>query len=84
MDDLACLGCGKTFSTQKRLSSHEVQCAEQRTLKKSLDKSRRRLDKKKRRKTYHNETHDDMHAMHEELMDIRDDMPADDIQVCLA
>jgi hypothetical protein len=72
MDDLTCLGCDKTFSSQKRLSSHETQCAEQRTLKKSLDKARRHLDKKKRRKTHH-----------EEPMDVRDETPANDMQVSL-
>ncbi|KAG2117405.1 hypothetical protein BD769DRAFT_1672651 [Suillus cothurnatus] len=43
---------------------------EQRTLKKSLDKAHRHLDKKKRRKMHH-----------EELMDVRDGTPANDMQV---
>lgn len=50
MDDLTCLGCAKSFATQKRLSSHEAQCAANKTLDTDIYKSQRRLEKEKRKK----------------------------------
>jgi hypothetical protein len=50
MDDLSCLGCAKSFTTQKRLSSHEAQCAANKSLDTDIYKSQRRLEKEKRKK----------------------------------
>jgi hypothetical protein len=49
MDDLSCLGCARSFTTQKRLSSHEAQCAANKSLDTDIYKSQRRLEKEKRR-----------------------------------
>ncbi|KAG1726131.1 hypothetical protein EDB19DRAFT_1833535 [Suillus lakei] len=50
MDDLSCLGCAKSFATQKRLSAHEAQCAANKSLDTNIYKNQRRLEKEKRRK----------------------------------
>ncbi|KAG1897520.1 uncharacterized protein F5891DRAFT_1191719 [Suillus fuscotomentosus] len=50
MDDLTCLGCVKSFATQKRLSSHEAQCAANKTLDTDIYKSQQHLEKEKCKK----------------------------------
>ncbi|KAG2136992.1 hypothetical protein DEU56DRAFT_912764 [Suillus clintonianus] len=49
MDDLSCLGCAKSFATQKHLSSHEAQCPANKSLDTDIYRSQRRLEKEKRR-----------------------------------
>jgi hypothetical protein len=49
MDDLSCLGCAKSFATQKHLSSHEAQCVANKSLDTDIYRNQRRLEKEKRR-----------------------------------
>jgi len=80
MDDLACMGCSKAFSSQKRLSSHEAQCDKLHIFKKSLSKSRR-----KKRKLGHddvNEVHEGVDTPYNEPTDPREELPTvDDMHV---
>lgn len=50
MDDLSCLGCTKSFATQKCLSSHEAQCPANKSLDTDIYKIQCHLEKEKRRK----------------------------------
>ena len=50
MDDLSCLGCGKAFTTQKRLSGHEASCDANKHFDAAVYKRQRRLKKDRRKK----------------------------------
>ncbi|OJA15139.1 hypothetical protein AZE42_07563 [Rhizopogon vesiculosus] len=50
MDDLSCLGCGKDFTTQKRLSGHEASCDANKRFDTAVYKRQRRLEKDRRKK----------------------------------
>ncbi|OAX35309.1 hypothetical protein K503DRAFT_773633 [Rhizopogon vinicolor AM-OR11-026] len=50
MDDLSCLGCGKAFTTQKRLSGHEASCDANKRFDIVVYKRQRRLEKDRRKK----------------------------------
>jgi len=49
MDDLNCIGCGKIFPTQKRLSGHEAICDANKQFGADVFKRQRRLEKESRR-----------------------------------
>jgi hypothetical protein len=47
MDDLTCLGCSKTFPTQKSLSNHEARCDASKSLNTDVYKQQRHLEKQR-------------------------------------
>jgi len=53
MDDLSCLGCGKAFATQKRLSGHEASCDANKRFDTAVYKRQRRLERDRRKKDKH-------------------------------
>jgi hypothetical protein len=59
MDDLTCLGCGKAFNSQRRLSAHETLCETHREFSTQISKSYRRSERNrkiKKRKTNRRES----------------------------
>jgi len=61
MDELTCLGCGKAFDSQRRLSAHETLCGTHREFSKQISKSYRRTERSrkiKKRKINHRESSD--------------------------
>jgi hypothetical protein len=59
MDELACLGCGKVYDSQRRLSAHETLCETHLTFTKQISKSYRRAERSrkiKKRKINHRES----------------------------
>jgi hypothetical protein len=78
MDDLSCLGCHKTFTTQRRLNGHTAQCDKLHSFKKNLGKSQRRLDRKKRRKIRDDEMRDESDVLMQGAEPTMDEIPDDD------
>jgi len=78
MDELSCLGCHKTFTAQRRLNAHTAQCDELHSFKKSLSKSQRRLDRKKRRKIRDDKMRDESDILMEGAEPTTDKIPDDD------
>ncbi|KAG1756626.1 uncharacterized protein EDB91DRAFT_1241669 [Suillus paluster] len=50
MDELICLGCGKAFNSQRRLSAHEALCNTHHEFSAQVSKSHRRAEKSRRNK----------------------------------
>ncbi|KAG1747591.1 hypothetical protein EDB19DRAFT_1905344 [Suillus lakei] len=50
MDELICLGCGKSFNSQRRLSAHETSCDTHHEFSAQVSKSHRRTEKSRRNK----------------------------------
>ncbi|KAG2119486.1 uncharacterized protein F5147DRAFT_647440 [Suillus discolor] len=50
MDELTCLGCGKTFNSQRHLSAHETLCDTHHEFSKQVSKSYHRVEKSRKNK----------------------------------
>ena len=53
MDELSCIGCGKSFSTQKKLSSHGPRCQAKKEVTTNIHKRQYDLEQNKKGKCAH-------------------------------
>ncbi|KAG0699200.1 hypothetical protein DFH29DRAFT_1002158 [Suillus ampliporus] len=91
MDELICLGCGKAFNSQRRLSAHETLCETHHEFSKQISKSYRHSERNrkiKKRKINHRESfggEEDGDAILPDLPQEMGDVDAEDwhIQACL-